>query len=316
MPAMLGLPAALRRYGLTVELVPGWETRGSPSFNPKVGIAHWTAGGKGDRGSLNLCVTGRSDLPGPLCNVFLTRGGVAIVVSGNRANHAGTGGYRGVVGNSGAFGCEAECSGPGDPWTPVQRDAYPRVMAAFCHLMGRDASWVCRHMDWTPRKIDINTWPLADLQARTQALLDAGGADMPLTEQEKDDVAARAAEKVWATILSATEQGPHKVPAMSAAALMQFAAVHAMVAGRATGVGDLALRADVGAARDRILPVVENIQEKVQAVADAPGAAAVDLDYDRLAEAVAPLLSRTVRADLADAVRDVLGSLDNTPRQV
>lgn len=173
---MTRLPEFLAKYGCRVEFSPGWSTRGSDSFNPRATIAHWTAGGRGDRGSLGICINGRAGLPGPLCNTFLTRAGVVVVVAAGRANHAGTGGWRGLAGNSSVLGTEAENSGPGDPWTAAQRDAYPRVLAAHCDLMGRDASWVCRHMDWTSRKIDINTWALADLQARVAALLAAGGA--------------------------------------------------------------------------------------------------------------------------------------------
>ena len=109
MPYMLGVPAAIAGQSVPVEVVPGWETRGNASFNPAAVVCHWTAGPiTGDRPSLKICVEGRPGLPGPLSQVFLTRGGVAVVVAAGRANHAGVGGWRGVVGNSAAFGIEAE----------------------------------------------------------------------------------------------------------------------------------------------------------------------------------------------------------------
>jgi hypothetical protein len=138
-PAMID---AAHKYGLTVEVVPGAEFRGSSSFNPKVFVGHHTAGAKtGVRPSLNLCVHGRPDLDGPLCNWFLDRNGVAVIVAAGRANHAGAGGFRGVVGNSGAQGCEAESVGDGNDWTAAQLDAYPRVVAAGLTVMGQGADW-------------------------------------------------------------------------------------------------------------------------------------------------------------------------------
>jgi hypothetical protein len=99
-------------------------------------------------------VNGRSDLAGPLCNWFLDRNGVCVIVAAGVANHAGAGGFRGVSGNSRAQGCEAEDDGDGN-WAPVQLAAYPRVVAAGLSLMGRDASWYCSHRTWAPnRKVD------------------------------------------------------------------------------------------------------------------------------------------------------------------
>lgn len=205
MPYQTGLVDALKRRGLTVEVVPGWETRGSASFNPKGAVSHWTAGPKkGDRPSLRIVVEGRVGLPGPLCNVFLTRAGVAVVVAAGRANHAGKGGWRGLVGNSAVFGTEAESSGTGD-WTAAQRHAYPRVNAAFCDLGGFSPDMVCGHNEWaTPpgRKIDIRDWPMATMRADVARILTdtTGEEDMPLT----DDDLARIAQKVWTRDIKTT----------------------------------------------------------------------------------------------------------------
>ena len=176
MPRQLGIPAALRRYGLTVETVPGWETRGSSTFNPRGVVCHWTAGPRtGDRPSLRVCVNGRPDLPGPLCQVFLTRAGVAVVVSANRANHAGTGGWRGLTGNAAVFGIEAESSGPGD-FTEAQRSAYPRVVAALADVAGCSAAMVCGHSEWAPRrKTDIYDYTMDVMRAQVEGLRLGGG---------------------------------------------------------------------------------------------------------------------------------------------
>jgi hypothetical protein len=165
-----------RGFGLTVEEYAGWTTRGSSSFDPHGALAHWTAGPAGATGrpSLSTVVYGRSDLPGPLANVYLDRAGICVVVAAGRANHAGEGGYRGLSGNGSVLGVEAECAGPGDR-TAAQKTVYPVLLAALVAGCGADAGWAARHCDWTTRKIDINDWPLADLQLEVDAALRGGG---------------------------------------------------------------------------------------------------------------------------------------------
>lgn len=165
MPRLLNLPAALKKFGCEVEVVPGWERRGDSLFSPRCTVGHHTAGPRnGDRPSLRVVVEGRPGLPGPLAQDFLTRSGVVVVVAAGRANHAGVGGFRGLRGNSSAMGNEAESSGRGD-WTPEQLEALPRLHAAHLWLMGQDASWYCSHRTWAEppgRKIDpvaiLDSW--------------------------------------------------------------------------------------------------------------------------------------------------------------
>lgn len=166
----LGIPDALKKRGLKVEVVDGWETRGHSSFNPGGAVGHHTAGPKtGDRPSLAVVVNGRPDLNGPLANVFLDRQGIAVVVAAGRANHAGEGGYRGLVGNSSVFGTEAEDDGDGI-WTDAQLVAYPKVQAALLDLAGKDETWYCSHRTWAPsRKIDpsgiSDSWMQSQIKA-------------------------------------------------------------------------------------------------------------------------------------------------------
>lgn len=202
----LDLPAALAARGVRVELVDGWRTRGASGFRPQGAVCHWTAGpaGRGDRPSLQICITGRADVPGPLCNVFLTRDGVAVVVAAGRANHAGKGGWAGLRGNSTVFGTEAENSGGGE-WTEAQRAAYPRINAAYADLAGFGAEMVCGHHEWAPtRKIDINDWPMSAMRQQVAALLgtEPGAgvlvagievADTPTTPEGDDEMAVHYA---------------------------------------------------------------------------------------------------------------------------
>ncbi len=181
------LPRALREQGLTVETVPGWETRGNEVFSPGGAVAHWTAGPKNTLGRpcLNLVTHGRSDLPGPLCNVYLDRQGIAVVVAAGRANHAGTGGWNGLRGNSSVFGTEAECAGDGD-WTVAQSVAYPKVNAAFATIGGFDESMVCGHSEWAPtRKVDIRDFTMDKMRAEVGKIL-RGESISPILEKEDE----------------------------------------------------------------------------------------------------------------------------------
>lgn len=185
----LGIPQALAKFGCTVEVVSGWQTRGSSSFNPGGVVGHHTAGpATGIRPCLNLVTYGHSTLSGPLCNVYQDRNGVAIVVAAGRANHAGEGGFRGNVGNSSMYGIEAESKGtePG-AWTAAQLASYPRIVAGLLWLAQRDESWYCRHATWAPtRKIDTVTLSDTWMRDRVAPLLRPAPAPTPTPVQEDD----------------------------------------------------------------------------------------------------------------------------------
>ncbi|WP_134324528.1 peptidoglycan recognition protein family protein [Cumulibacter soli] len=178
MPYQLGIPNALRRFGLTVEVVDGWGTRGWSGLNPTGSVSHWTASPGGPRPSLGICIYGRPDLDGPLCNVFLDRNGVAIVVAAGMANHAGPGGYNGMSGNDSVFGteCEGTIGGrDGTDFTDAQRVAYPKIVAAYHYLTKTSPlTHACGHSEWTNQKIDIGSY--APTLRRQAAAILAGGA--------------------------------------------------------------------------------------------------------------------------------------------
>ena len=171
----------LRDYGLAVDEHPGWRTRGSANFDPKGVVVHHTASGAGDAPSLRVVVDGRSDLPGPLCHVLLTRSGRCVVIAAGRANHAGTGGWRGLAGNTSVLGIEAENNGRGEPWPSRQLDAFYAASAALVDGIGRDATWVCGHKEWTSRKIDPAGIDMNDFRRRVAAVY--SGDDFVTEEQ-------------------------------------------------------------------------------------------------------------------------------------
>ena len=200
MPYQRGLPAALARRGLKVETVPGWETRGSSNFNPVGALCHWTAGPRNavGRPSLNVVVNGRPGLAGPLCNVYLDRNGVAVVVAAGVANHGGVGAWGGYSGNSRFFGTEAECGGDGD-WSKPQRAAYPHVNAAYCDLGGFGADMIAGHHEYAlpaGRKIDIRDYTMPQMRREVAALLSIGPEE---DDMQLDDVIPTSAtqKRVW-----------------------------------------------------------------------------------------------------------------------
>jgi hypothetical protein len=151
-----GIAERLRGFGLSVVEVAGWQERGSTSFDPRGSVHHHTAGAAaGNVPSLKVCVDGRSDLPGPLCNVLIARDNTCFVIASGRANHAGRGSWKGLSGNSSVWGVEHENVGTGaEPWRPDQVDTAARVHAAL--ISGRaTAAMVCQHREWAPgRKVD------------------------------------------------------------------------------------------------------------------------------------------------------------------
>lgn len=185
MPFMTRIAADLIAAGLDVDAVPGWETRGSSVFAPGGVTCHWTGGPRGTVGrpSLRVVVDGYAGLPGPLSHVYLARTGTAVIVAAGRANHAGRGGWRGLVGNSSVYGIEAESGGDND-WTPAMRDAYPVLAAALVRGLGRGAEWVHGHNEWADppgRKIDIRDWPMPLMRAQVAGILSASTVSNPLT---------------------------------------------------------------------------------------------------------------------------------------
>ncbi|HVF75230.1 MAG TPA: N-acetylmuramoyl-L-alanine amidase [Acidimicrobiales bacterium] len=178
MPRQLWLADRLRQAGLTVVEVDGWQSRGAESFNPRGVVCHHTAGSaNGDMPSLGLLVRGRSDCPGPLCNVGLARSGAVYVVASGRANHAGKGAWRDLTGNSSVLGIEAENTGRGEAWPQVQLDAYVRLAAALQGAVGGNVDNICAHREWTSRKIDPAGIDMNDFRARAAQIL--GGANPP-----------------------------------------------------------------------------------------------------------------------------------------
>lgn len=188
------LPFVLRQAGLKVAEVAGWETRGRGEMDRVLGvICHHTGHTSGEDENLpseSVLVNGRrlddgGFLPGPLAQLGLGRDGTYYVIAAGRANHAGTGDWRGITaGNRHFIGIEAENRGrQRDVYPPVQLDAYHRGVAAILKHVGREVDFCIGHKEWArnrtqDRKVD----PLFDMsvfRTRVTAILN-GSAPPPV----------------------------------------------------------------------------------------------------------------------------------------
>lgn len=172
----------LKAWGLNVDEVKGWQTRGRPyNFYPKAIIAHHDASSisSGNQGALNLVINGRPGLSGPLSQFVLCRDGKVVVVAAGYANHAGIGGPRAGVpqnaGNTYCLGIEACNNGVGEKWPAVQLNAYYRLCAALMSWLGLvDVNCVFGHKEWTSRKIDPYGLNMNVFRANVEKALVAG----------------------------------------------------------------------------------------------------------------------------------------------
>jgi hypothetical protein len=185
--------AEMERQGIPVHYEPGWETRGSATFSPRGLVVHHTADGPGEYPSLRIVRDGRSDLPGPLAQWGLGRSGKVYLIAAGRANHAGSGGWRGLSGNSTVWGIEAESTGRGD-WTDAQRRNYPRLAAALARHQPFGVDMICAHREWTPRKPDPAGIDMHEFRAEVARLLRGAPSPTPapiptpLPPEEDDDM--------------------------------------------------------------------------------------------------------------------------------
>jgi hypothetical protein len=189
--SLIWLPDVLKQVGLKVATVEGWEDRGTGPMGDVFGVICHHTGTQADgiMPTLNTLVRGRSDLRGPLSQLGLGRDGTFFVIAAGRANHAGTGVWRGIANGNGNFiGIEAENRGTAsDPWPLVQLDAYHRGVAAILKHIGQDAEFCAAHREYAlpaGRKPD----PLLDMNAfrdAVAAILDGTAAPPELIPLEE-----------------------------------------------------------------------------------------------------------------------------------
>lgn len=173
-------------------------------FHPAGILLHHTGGpSSGDLPTLKVLQNGRSDLPGPLCQIGVGRYGTVAVVTDGRANHAGKGnaealhrvmkeeppaarpGPDDTDGNAWFIGIEIENQGNGtDPYPPNQANAVVATCLAICRDRGWGPNRIIGHKQWTRRKNDPSR--SFDELVRTRVHNELNGEpDMPLNDDDK-----------------------------------------------------------------------------------------------------------------------------------
>jgi hypothetical protein len=153
-----GVLEALNDWGVNYREYPGCRTRGYSSFWPLGMVEHHDAIEARWTYPPSIFANGRPPpnyLPGPITNFCNTFDGIVWVIALGAANHAGTGSWRGIYGNSKVWGLEQQNAGNGVQVYPdAQIESTVLLTSALAEFSGFDASMVCRHAEWTSRKID------------------------------------------------------------------------------------------------------------------------------------------------------------------
>ncbi|MTE19152.1 N-acetylmuramoyl-L-alanine amidase [Streptomyces sp. TRM43335] len=187
------LVAALKKEGLRVVEVGDWRTHNrnhKGAWGPVHGVMIHHTVTSGSARTVEICRTGYSSLPGPLCHGVITKDGRVHLVGHGRANHAGLGDddvLRAVIaersslppdnetntdGNRHFYGFECENLGDGrDPWPAAQLDAIERAAAALCRHHGWKAESVIGHLEWQPGKVDPRGFSMNGMRSRIRERL-------------------------------------------------------------------------------------------------------------------------------------------------
>jgi hypothetical protein len=227
---------ALRAEGVDVSEYKSWRTHSRDhigAWGPVHGVMIHHTVSSGTASSVELCYSGHSALPGPLCHTVGSKDGRLWMVGHGRANHAGSGDgdvLRAVIdekplpvdneantdGNRHFYGIELINLGDGkDPWPEVQKEAAVRWAAAICRAHQWSERSVIAHKEWQPGKVDP-TFDMAAFRARVAERLEHPASWSPTTPAppEEDDVALSAEDKEWFKgAIKAAVWGDGNVPA-------------------------------------------------------------------------------------------------------
>jgi hypothetical protein len=190
------LAEVLRAEGCKVSETSGWTSRGrGGAYAPFAVLNHHTATASASYSNpaptLNLCINGRSDLPGPLCQVMIGFDGVCHIIAAGRANHAGSARNSPPIpagdGNAMMVGFEWDYSGTAPP-SPEQYAAAILANAAVLRRMGRDGSYSKGHRETSNEgKIDPYGVNLDTFRAQVAAQI-TGGSSAALDPEEEQEM--------------------------------------------------------------------------------------------------------------------------------
>lgn len=195
------LADVLRGAGLAVVETNGWRDRAARGTAPRpVGVLnHHTATPASmarPAPTVQMCIKGRPDLEGPLCQVVIGFDGTAHLIAAGRANHAGKAKASGPVpggdGNTLYIGFEWDYAGTSPP-SRQQYDAAVRANAAVLRHLGRPAEAARGHREtsvtgkWDPGQVDMDRLRADIGRAMAGSPADDGGIEsMALNTGFKD----------------------------------------------------------------------------------------------------------------------------------
>ncbi|HTF08900.1 MAG TPA: N-acetylmuramoyl-L-alanine amidase [Asanoa sp.] len=174
----------LRSAGVQVVTEGDWVNRLRPgSFDPIGVLWHHTAAtssASNPHPALNVCINGRPDLTGPLCQALVDYNGVFHLISAGRANHAGASRGSGPIpagdGNTLLIGWEIDYNGVNQEMTAAQYNASIAATAAVLTRLGKDSSYARGHRETsTTGKIDPSFIDLNVMRAEVAAKMSGGG---------------------------------------------------------------------------------------------------------------------------------------------
>ncbi|WP_229072247.1 N-acetylmuramoyl-L-alanine amidase [Actinoplanes sp. DH11] len=155
MPRLNWLADELRRAGLRVVEVDGWEQRGNIDFRPAGVTWHATAGSRAATAQteVRVILRGSTSAPPPIAQLMIFRDGVIYVCAAGRCNHnkVGWAGPNRGLGNTRLLGIEMANDNRGEPWPAVQLTAARRATAAIMRKLRADpAKRLAGHYEHQP----------------------------------------------------------------------------------------------------------------------------------------------------------------------
>ncbi|GGZ72255.1 peptidoglycan-binding protein [Streptomyces bluensis] len=185
--------AILKKSGVRVVEHGNWRTHNrnhKGAWGPVHGVTiHHTGPYSTEAGMVELCRTGYTSLPGPLCHGVIDRSGTVHLVGYGRGNHAGSGDedvLKAVIaekslppdneantdGNPHFYGFECINTGGGQMWPEAQLDAMHKVSAALCRAHDWAARSVIGHKEWQPGKPDPADIAMNDFRTAVAKILE------------------------------------------------------------------------------------------------------------------------------------------------
>lgn len=167
----------VRAAGLKVVEIDGWENRGRPAstggFLPHGVLWHHTGSADANPHSVKddldyarwLAITGRSDLPAPLCQLSLGRDGTVYFCAAGRSNHGGKARAAGPMpagdANTMYVGVEVQNNGT-EGWSKTQYEAMVKLAVVLSKYVNCPAGANRAHREtsvtgkWDPGALDMD----------------------------------------------------------------------------------------------------------------------------------------------------------------